>query len=240
MNPHHAVDPGRGHATLGEDGLDFEEGARVHFITTKDLWLQGSQQAGGLQLDDALHWHFQVLVGLRRACLECRHQATCTFKQITFVLVLFSHAVHHSILPISLRHCASCDGSSDRASNHSSSMRTRGERDFSGWVYIRCCGNGDLRFRFYSGSLLKEPKSNQKFSCPTTRCRALARHRTKGARALGYLGPGGVPLFQVTRRKGGTLRGRYRRNGYVHQQKTRRPTHSHREQARSLSFCVFS
>src|SRR5690349_13670996 len=41
-------------------------------------------------------------------------------------------------------------------------------------------------------------------------CRALARHRTPGARALGYLG-----LFQVTRRKGETLSGRYRRNGYV-------------------------
>jgi len=41
--------------------------------------------------------------------------------------------------------------------------------------------------------------------------RALARHRTKGARALGYLG-----LFQVTRRKGETISGRYRRNGYVH------------------------
>ncbi|RKS18728.1 hypothetical protein BJ917_4421 [Pseudomonas sp. WPR_5_2] len=41
-------------------------------------------------------------------------------------------------------------------------------------------------------------------------CRALARHRTKGARALGYLG-----LFQVTRRKGETASGRYRSNGYV-------------------------
>jgi len=40
-------------------------------------------------------------------------------------------------------------------------------------------------------------------------CRALARHRTKGARALGYLG-----LFQVTRRQGGTVSGHYRRNGY--------------------------
>jgi hypothetical protein len=44
-------------------------------------------------------------------------------------------------------------------------------------------------------------------------CRAWARHRTTGARALGYLG-----LFQVTRRKGGTLSGRYRRNGYVFRQ----------------------
>jgi hypothetical protein len=35
----------------------------------------------------------------------------------------------------------------------------------------------------------------------------------KGARALGYLG-----LFQVTRRQGGTLSGRYRRNGYVFRQ----------------------
>jgi hypothetical protein len=47
-------------------------------------------------------------------------------------------------------------------------------------------------------------------------CRAWARHRTKGARALGYLGPGGVPLFQVTRCKSGTISRRYRRNGYVH------------------------
>ncbi len=44
-------------------------------------------------------------------------------------------------------------------------------------------------------------------------CRALARHRTSGARALGYLG-----LIQVTRRKGGTISGRYRSNGYVHHQ----------------------
>ena len=42
--------------------------------------------------------------------------------------------------------------------------------------------------------------------------RALASHRTKGARALGYL-----PLLQVTRRKGETNSSRYRRNGYVHQ-----------------------
>ena len=47
-------------------------------------------------------------------------------------------------------------------------------------------------------------------------CRALARHRTPGARALGYLGPGGVPFFQVTRCKSETIGGRYRRNGYVH------------------------
>jgi hypothetical protein len=42
-------------------------------------------------------------------------------------------------------------------------------------------------------------------------CRATARHRTPGARALGYLG-----LFQVTPRKGGTQSSRYRSNGYVH------------------------
>ncbi len=40
--------------------------------------------------------------------------------------------------------------------------------------------------------------------------RALARHRTKGARALGYLG-----LFQVTRRKGETNSRHHHRNGYV-------------------------
>src|SRR6218665_1282723 len=41
-------------------------------------------------------------------------------------------------------------------------------------------------------------------------CRAPARHRTPGARALGYLG-----LFQVTRCKSETIGGRYGRNGYV-------------------------
>ncbi|VVN98134.1 hypothetical protein PS710_02435 [Pseudomonas fluorescens] len=45
-------------------------------------------------------------------------------------------------------------------------------------------------------------------------CRAWARHRTTGARALGYLA-----LFQVTRRKGGTLSRHDRRNGYAHDQK---------------------
>ncbi|MNC23437.1 hypothetical protein D3C75_714640 [compost metagenome] len=46
-------------------------------------------------------------------------------------------------------------------------------------------------------------------------CRAWARHRMSGAKALGYLA-----LFQVTRRKGGTNSGRNRRNGYVHHQKS--------------------
>jgi hypothetical protein len=41
-------------------------------------------------------------------------------------------------------------------------------------------------------------------------CRATARHRTTGARALGYLG-----LFQVTRCKSETNSRRDRRNGYV-------------------------
>ena len=50
-------------------------------------------------------------------------------------------------------------------------------------------------------------------------CRAQARHRTTGARALGYLAPGGVPFFQVTRRQGGTLGGRYSSNGYVPRKK---------------------
>ena len=61
-------------------------------------------------------------------------------------------------------------------------------------------------------------------------CRAQARHRTKGARAFGYLA-----LFQVTRRKGETNRSRNRRNGYVHQQKIRRRSDRHREQAHSHS-----
>ncbi len=45
-------------------------------------------------------------------------------------------------------------------------------------------------------------------------CRATARHRTTGAKALGYL-----PLLQVTRRKGETISGRHRRNGYAHNPK---------------------
>ena len=61
-------------------------------------------------------------------------------------------------------------------------------------------------------------------------CRALARHRTKGARAFGYLA-----LFQVTRRKGETNRSRNHRNGYVHQQDTPRRSDRYREQARSYS-----
>ena len=62
-------------------------------------------------------------------------------------------------------------------------------------------------------------------------CRALARHRTKGAGALGYLG-----LFQVTRRKGETNSGRNRRNGYVHrQQNPGRLSGRHRWQASSYS-----
>ena len=36
-----------------------------------------------------------------------------------------------------------------------------------GGVHIRCCGNGCLGFRSYSGSLLERPKSNQKVFAPT-------------------------------------------------------------------------
>src|SRR5438046_7415371 len=39
-----------------------------------------------------------------------------------------------------------------------------------------------------------------------------------GAKAFGYFA-----LFKVTRRQGGTLSGRYRRNGYVHPQKSMPP-----------------
>jgi hypothetical protein len=40
-------------------------------------------------------------------------------------------------------------------------------------------------------------------------------------------------LSKVTRRKGETISRRYRSDGYVHHQKTSRPTQSHREQAPS-------
>jgi hypothetical protein len=53
--------------------------------------------------------------------------------------------------------------------------------------------------------------------------RALASHRTKGARALGYLG-----LFQVTRCKSETNISRYRRNGYVHLNENGRLSGRHR------------
>jgi hypothetical protein len=43
----------------------------------------------------------------------------------------------------------------------------RGGGVFLGCVHIRCCGNGGLGFRSYSGSLLERPKSNQKAFAPT-------------------------------------------------------------------------
>jgi hypothetical protein len=61
-------------------------------------------------------------------------------------------------------------------------------------------------------------------------CRATARHRTKGARGLGYLG-----LFQVTRRKGVTNSSPYRRNGYVHLKENGRLPGRHRNQPNSNS-----
>jgi hypothetical protein len=60
-------------------------------------------------------------------------------------------------------------------------------------------------------------------------CRATARHRMSGARALWLLSR----FSKVTRCKSGTARGRYRSTGYVHPQNTHRLTQSHREQARS-------
>jgi len=48
--------------------------------------------------------------------------------------------------------------------------------------------------------------------------RAPARGRTLGARPLVPLGWAGTPAFaKGTRRKGETIGGRYRSNGYVHQ-----------------------
>jgi hypothetical protein len=64
-------------------------------------------------------------------------------------------------------------------------------------------------------------------------CRALARHRTTGARALGYLAPGGVPFFQVTRCKSETVSGHHRNIGYVHQKENGRLSGRHRWQASS-------
>src|SRR5471032_3328788 len=61
-------------------------------------------------------------------------------------------------------------------------------------------------------------------------CRAWARHRTTGAKALWLLSR----FSKVTRCKSETLGGRYRSNGYVHHpQNLSRLTQSHREQARS-------
>ncbi len=56
-------------------------------------------------------------------------------------------------------------------------------------------------------------------ACPRSRTgarvwRALARHRTKGAKALGYLA-----LLQVTRCKSGTNISHHQKNGYTHQTK---------------------
>ena len=59
--------------------------------------------------------------------------------------------------------------------------------------------------------------------------RALASHRTSGARAFGYLA-----LFQVTRCKSGTNRSHHPKNGYVHLQNPSRLTRRLREQARLL------
>jgi len=59
-----------------------------------------------------------------------------------------------------------------------------------------------------------------------------------GASLLGYLfaGPAHRRLKKVTRRKGETASGRYRRNGYVHLQNLQRQPNSLREQARSHRF----
>ncbi|SEE23583.1 hypothetical protein SAMN04490194_1486 [Pseudomonas migulae] len=59
------------------------------------------------------------------------------------------------------------------------------------------------------------------------RSRTGARHRTKGARALGYLA-----LLQVTRRKGETIGSRDRSNGYAPPQK---PTNPHPPKALAVS-----
>ncbi|QAY90205.1 hypothetical protein CUN63_09795 [Pseudomonas sp. ACM7] len=55
---------------------------------------------------------------------------------------------------------------------------------------------------------------------PPEQCRSegmpsLSEAPNGGARALGYLGLGGIPYFQVTRCKSETASSRYRRNGYV-------------------------
>ena len=61
-----------------------------------------------------------------------------------------------------------------------------------------------------------------------------------GRRPLLPLGWAGTPAFaKVTRCKGGTVSGRYCRNGYVHLREIGRLSGRHREQARSHSWTVY-
>ncbi|MNE65505.1 hypothetical protein D3C80_1609880 [compost metagenome] len=69
VDTHHAVDPGRGHATFGQDHLDFEEGAWIDFVTAEGPRLQRTQQTRRLQVVDGLVRDPQLAVGLRRARL---------------------------------------------------------------------------------------------------------------------------------------------------------------------------
>ncbi|MCY1422877.1 hypothetical protein D9M71_385740 [compost metagenome] len=124
VHAHHAIDPGGRHATFGKDHLDFEEGPRVDFVAAKGARLQGAQQTRRLQLVDGLVGNAQVALGLCRAGLELRQQAPRSLDQFDFFLGLFSQAVHHWSLPVSLRHCASWDRSSGRPGDRSSSKRT--------------------------------------------------------------------------------------------------------------------
>ncbi|KJZ66823.1 hypothetical protein [Pseudomonas fluorescens] len=63
-----------------------------------------------------------------------------------------------------------------------------------------------------------------------------------GAGALGYLGLGGIPYFQVTRCKSETANRHYRRNGFVLDQKNidRRPSRHRKKNPASNANRVFS
>ncbi|MNH11903.1 hypothetical protein D3C79_714320 [compost metagenome] len=94
VNAHHAVDPGGGHAPFGEDHLDLEKGARVHFIATERPRLQGPQQPCRFQLGNRFVRDLELAITLCRAFAQRRQQAPRALQQFDFVLSLFSHAVH--------------------------------------------------------------------------------------------------------------------------------------------------
>ena len=98
-------------------------------------------------------------------------------------------------------------------------------------VHIHFCGNGGLWFRSYSGSLSKSAKVT-KALMPHHSAPSLSEVPSGGAEAFCLL----LRFSKVSRRQGGTLSGRYAKNGYVlSQQKPGRLRGRHREQARSHS-----
>ena len=83
VHPDNAVDPGRGHAALGQRHLHGIKHAGVHLVAAPALRLQHLEEARLLHLQDGLTWNQAVVLGLRRTLHQARNHVAGAADQLT-------------------------------------------------------------------------------------------------------------------------------------------------------------